>query len=189
MSKSSPWARRWARLHSMGGEELLDRVRQHLQARIDAYRSTRGFDFAQDLAGTGPDPQGRFFFDEPQVSEICRLLRGRMPEAAAQIVASAEKICRHRFDLLGFADLNYGPEIDWHLDLVHGKRAPRIPWFKIGYWTLRRLGMRRSPGNSTGTSIWSRSPRRIGSPGSRSLPTRPSGNGGTGCGRTLIPSE
>src|SRR5579885_1850037 len=140
MSKSSPWARRWARLHSMGGEELLDRVRQHLQARIDAYRSTRGFDFAQDLAGTGPDPQGRFFFDEPQVSEICRLLRGRMPEAAAQIVASAEKICRHRFDLLGFADLNYGPEIDWHLDLVHGKRAPRIPWFKIGYLDFAQVG-------------------------------------------------
>jgi hypothetical protein len=124
----------------MGGEELLDRVRQHLQARIDAYRSTRGFDFAQDLAGTGPDPQGRFFFDEPQVSEICRLLRGRMPEAAAQIVASAEKICRHRFDLLGFADLDYGPEIDWHLDLVHGKRAPRIPWFKIGYLDFAQVG-------------------------------------------------
>lgn len=124
----------------MSGAELLDRARQHLQARIDTYRYKKGFDFSLDLTGTGPDPQGRFFFEESQVTEICRLIRGRMPGVAAQIIAAAERICRHRFDLLGFADLDYGPEINWHLDLVHGKQALRVPWFKIGYLDFAQVG-------------------------------------------------
>jgi hypothetical protein len=140
MPKLSPWARRWARLRSMSKEELLDRARQNLQARIDAYRCHKGYDFAQDSIGASPTPPGRFFFEELQVAEICRLLRGRMPATVAQIVASAEKTCQHRFDLLGFAGLDYGPEINWHLDMVHGKQAPRLPWFKIGYLDFAQVG-------------------------------------------------
>ena len=48
-------------------------------------------------------------------------------------VAEAEKICQHRFDLLGYADLDFGSPIDWHLDPVHHKRAPRKPWYKIPF--------------------------------------------------------
>jgi len=140
MPNLSPWARRWARLRSMSGEEVFDRARQHVQARIDAYRYRKGRDFAADLLGPNLDLQGRFFFHESQVPEICRLLQGRMPASGAQIVESAEKICQHRFDLLGFSDLDYGSEIDWHLDIVHGKRAPRVPWFQVGYLDFDQVG-------------------------------------------------
>ncbi|HMK20853.1 MAG TPA: heparinase II/III family protein, partial [Terriglobales bacterium] len=124
----------------MGQNELLDRTRQHLQARIDAYRSRKGFDFTEELIGAGSGPQGRFFFEESDLPEICRLLKGRMPASAAQIVASAEKACRHSFDLLGFTDLDYGSDINWHLDIVHGKEAARVPWFKIGYLDFAQVG-------------------------------------------------
>ena len=48
-------------------------------------------------------------------------------------MAEANEICRHRFQLLGYRDVDYGAEMDWHLDAVHGLRAPLIPWFKINF--------------------------------------------------------
>src|SRR5207237_4294830 len=56
------------------------------------------------------------------------------------ILSNAERICAHRFDLLGYEDLDYGPEIDWHLDLVHGRRGPRRPWFQISYLDFEEVG-------------------------------------------------
>jgi hypothetical protein len=42
--------------------------------------------------------------------------------------------------LLGYEKLNYGPDIDWHLDAVHGKRAPLKPWFKIDFLSFSEVG-------------------------------------------------
>ena len=36
--------------------------------------------------------------------------------------------------------LNSGNEIDWHLDPVHGKRAPLDPWFKIPFLDFALVG-------------------------------------------------
>jgi len=45
----------------------------------------------------------------------------------------AKKLRRHRFDLLGYRDLDFGTPIDWHFDPVHGQRAPRKPWYQIPF--------------------------------------------------------
>ncbi len=63
-----------------------------------------------------------------------------MPQQVETIVKRAEKICGHRFDLLGYEDLDYGRKIDWHSDRVHGKRAPRDLWFNIRYTDFSSLG-------------------------------------------------
>ena len=63
-----------------------------------------------------------------------------MPRQAEAIVKRAEKICRHRFDMLGYEGLDYGREIDWHSDRVHGKRARRDLWFKIPYLDFASVG-------------------------------------------------
>jgi hypothetical protein len=55
-------------------------------------------------------------------------------------LAAAEKICRHRFDLLGYEDLDFGTPIDWHFDPVHGKRAPRKPWYRISFLDFDQIG-------------------------------------------------
>jgi len=52
----------------------------------------------------------------------------------------AEKICEHRFDLLGYKDLDFGTPIDWHLDPVHGKRSPRKPWYRIPFLDFDQIG-------------------------------------------------
>jgi len=51
-----------------------------------------------------------------------------------------DKLCQHRFDLLGYQDLDFGTPIDWHYDPVHQKRAPRIPWYKIPFLDFSQIG-------------------------------------------------
>jgi Heparinase II/III-like protein/Heparinase II/III N-terminus len=139
MTGQSPWARRITRLKSMSAQELFDRTRQHLTARLDAWRYRRGHDFAGDVANN-PARHGRFFFAPAETLGLCQVLRERFPVQARNIVAWAERICRHQFDLLGFEDLDYGTEIDWHLDIVHGKRGAREPWFKVNYLDFETVG-------------------------------------------------
>jgi hypothetical protein len=123
----------------MSGEELFDRVRQQVTARIDAVRCKRGHDLAGELPeslGVG----GRFFFTQSEVEGLCKVLKQQFPAAAADIVARARRILRHRFDLLGYENLDYGAEIDWHLDPVHGNRGPTKPWFKVNYLDFEEVG-------------------------------------------------
>ena len=139
METQSKWARRRARLSAMSWDEMVDRARQHLTARLDAYRYRKGHDLSAPFDGDFAKRRGRFFFTTAEVPEIGELLR-RVPGAVSGILANAERICAHRFDLLGYEGLDYGPEIDWHLDLVHGKRGPRRPWFQIPYLDFEEVG-------------------------------------------------
>ncbi len=89
--------------------------------------------------------RGQFFFSASEfsgseISERAELLRKHLPDEAAEILREADEICGHRFRLLGYENLEYGSEIDWHLDLVHGKRAPMDPWFKIPFLDFAVVG-------------------------------------------------
>ena len=85
------------------------------------------------------------------------MLRKHLPDEAAEILREADEICGHRFRLLGYENLdftldrgsgNFGganfrgnfKDIDWHLDPVHGKRAPLDPWFKIPFLDFAVVG-------------------------------------------------
>ncbi|MDP9161360.1 MAG: heparinase II/III family protein [Acidobacteriota bacterium] len=131
---------RCARLASMSGGELLDRVKQKASARVDVLRYRMGHKFAVAMQASGAHPHARFFFDPNDVLEICELLKRRLPEEADAIVRWAEKICQHRFDLLGYQDLDYGKKIDWHCDRLHGKSAPRKPFHLIHYLDFAEAG-------------------------------------------------
>jgi hypothetical protein len=119
------------RIASMDRAELADRIRQELQKRVDAILFELGIDPSRDELRRAEAGSRRFFFRSEDIPRWMDLLRERMPEQAETIAKHAEKICQHRFDLLGYKDLDYGREIDWHSDRVHGKRASRDLWFKI----------------------------------------------------------
>ena len=68
-----------------------------------------------------------------------KLLQKFLPYEIDLVVGEADGICRHRFNLLGYKNLDYGKEIDWHLDAVHGKRAPFKPWHKINFLDMMFL--------------------------------------------------
>lgn len=130
---------RWSRLTSMDRDELIDRLRQKLAARVDGlrYHLNLGFD---TQAHNGVEATPRFFFAAGQADSVCALLKQRLPGQAAEIIRQAQRIREHRFDLLGYEGVQYGAEVDWHLDPIHNKRAPQKPWYQVPYLDFDVVG-------------------------------------------------
>src|SRR5918994_359778 len=63
--------------------------------------------------------------------EVIATIRERFPEARRELLAQAERLLGGHFDLLGYQHLSFGHPIDWHLDPVNGRRAPRVHWSAI----------------------------------------------------------
>ncbi len=124
----------------MEGAELGDRLRQEIAKHQDGFLSHFGYSFANQSRHSVATSAGKFFFERDSVTEILDLLRQRLPGQAEEIVKRADKICRHCFDLLGYENLDYGSPIDWHLDAVHGKRAPRKVFYKLRYLDFAEVG-------------------------------------------------
>jgi hypothetical protein len=124
----------------MDRHELFDRLRQFFTARADSLRYAIGHDFAEELKAGPTEREGRLFFAPADVPSLCDLLRKDFPSQVNDIVLRAEEICLHHFDLLGYKNLDYGTEIDWSMDVVHDKRAPRKPWFEIKYLDFEEVG-------------------------------------------------
>ncbi len=131
-------SRRLQRVFSMSGDEFVSRSRQELGKRIDGVLSRVGNDFSETPRISGSIP--RFLFRSEEVPDILSLLRQRLPDEYNRIITRAERICVYRFDLLGYENLDYGEEIDWHLDRVHGKRAPRKMFYKMRYLDFAECG-------------------------------------------------
>lgn len=131
-------SRRLRRVFSMSGDEFVTRSRQELGKRIDGVLARTGHDFSETPRTTSSQP--KFFFDPEEVPAILAILKQRLPDEYNQIVFRAERFCQHRFDLLGFRDLDYGKEIDWSLDRVHGKRAPSELFYRIRYLDFEESG-------------------------------------------------
>ncbi len=123
----------------MDRDELRTRLGQEASKRIDLVRYRLGLRRWVER----PDPaatSGRFFFEQSELPQIIRMIRDRLPQRSDEIVEEADAVCLHRFNLLGYKALDYGPEIDWHLDAVHGKQAPRKAWYKIDFLDFSRVG-------------------------------------------------
>jgi len=61
------------------------------------------------------------------------LEKGEMGLHATPIIAKANRMLAGKFDLLGLRDLSFGDPIDWHLEPMSGKRAPRAHWSRLNY--------------------------------------------------------
>lgn len=132
--------RRCERLTEMGWDEIRVRAVQAVAKRYDFSLYRMGISAVNGDHGNGLECRGRFFFQKEELPEILASLWQSFPETTEQIVERAEQLRQHRFDLLGFQGVNYGPEIDWHLDAVHGKRSPHRPWFRIPYLDFDEVG-------------------------------------------------
>jgi hypothetical protein len=124
----------------MDREELRDRARQEISKRRDRLLSSLEFDFISPLHGLNSLKPGGFFFSPDSIGPVLHLLRERLPGQVEQIIRQAEKISRHRFDLLGYEDLDFGNPIDWHLDPVHEKQALQKVFYKIRYLDFAEVG-------------------------------------------------
>ena len=123
----------------MSRDELRTRVPQEISKRVDLARYRAGYRFTGPplCAATRPP---KFFFSPDQLVGHAAQLRKYLPAEVKQIIVDADDICRHRFRLLGYEKLDYGPQIDWHFDAVHGKRAPLKPWYKVRFLDFSEVG-------------------------------------------------
>ena len=124
----------------MSLEEVRTRIAQEAGKRFDLalYRWGK-LDHAQRPLEPSSRP-ARFFFSLDDVRERARLVRETLPTEADAVIQEADAICRHQFHLLGYKNVDYGTEIDWHLDAVHRRRAPLKPWFKIDFLNFSEVG-------------------------------------------------
>jgi len=120
------------RMLAMSGPELGERLRQETAQRLDAARYRIGIP-ARREAMPGSAPAGQFFFDSGESEEIVALIKRLLPDAVEALDARAHGFQVGCFDLLGYRGLDFGRNVDWALDPVHGKRAPlqtarRVPY-------------------------------------------------------------
>ena len=123
----------------MGWDELHTRVRQELGKRLDTQLSRVGL-LPRQITLNQAAPRGLFFFSPEELSGRIRVMCDCLPTEVGAIIDEADQICRHRFPLLGYTSLDYGAEIDWHLDAVHGKRGPLKPWYKVDFLNFAETG-------------------------------------------------
>ncbi len=135
------WQSKLTRVCRMDWVEVRVRLEQAFHKRSDWFKYRLGVrNGSIQLNRDASAEIGNFFFLNTEVSERAQLLRKHLPDEAAEILREADGICAHRFRLLGYENLDYGDEIDWHLDVVHGKRAPLAPWFRIPFLDFAAVG-------------------------------------------------
>src|SRR5260221_7836918 len=140
MSLSSHLWERCQRLAGMGWDEVRVRTTQEVAKRWDLAVGHIGSHLQKENYSPSLRSSGHFFFGCDDVPALLDFLRERLPEVVEDIITRADRICSHRFDLLGYKAVDYGKEIDWHLDAVHGKRAPCSRWFRIRYLDFDQVG-------------------------------------------------
>ncbi|HEY7547534.1 MAG TPA: alginate lyase family protein, partial [Blastocatellia bacterium] len=81
-----------------------------------------------------------FFPSLARREQIASIMGWRFAREQRAIIARAERAMAGRFDLLGFAELNFGNPPDWLLEPVSGKRAPLVHWSRVDYLDPRVAG-------------------------------------------------
>jgi hypothetical protein len=129
-----------SRIAQMGWHEIYVRSRQAAGKRLDLAAYYLRLPPLKRSFTRDRESGAQFFFSPEEVPEILRLLRSVLPREAEDTIRRAEQICRREFDLLGFKKLDFGQDIDWHLDPVNGKRAPLTAWYRVPFLDFEAVG-------------------------------------------------
>ena len=140
LSPQRGWREYLARMAHPSWDELRTRSVQAIVKRYDAAAYRLGVQRSHKQITPVEAQEGRFFFAPEELAPRIDLLLERFPAEVDEIVRQAERICQHRFDLLGYENLDYGQEIDWHLDILNGRRAPLKPWYKVRFLDFNEVG-------------------------------------------------
>lgn len=141
-SVGSELKRKWSRLARMSWAEARTRLRQEGSKRLDLmlYRLGLGHPGQVRLSLAGSPKTYFFTRDADEVNHRATLLRAHLPDAVTEILQEADSICLHTFQLLGYEHIQHGSTIDWHSDLVHGKRSSLKPWYQIDHLDFGQVG-------------------------------------------------
>lgn len=108
----------------------LARRQGRIRARLRTALRPPGFRAFPSRPGRKAAAPGRpIFRDNPPLS-LAKELRKLFPKDEEETIARAEQACAHRFEILGFGEVEAGDEIDWHRDFFSGHR-----WDKHSHFT------------------------------------------------------
>lgn len=68
----------------------------------------------------------RFFDGVDGIAGTCAHVQARTKDHARDVLAHADALVKHHFDVLGYGTLWFGDPIDWHLDPIRLRRAPLL---------------------------------------------------------------
>lgn len=112
------------------GHRLVQPLQRRLRTRQLGARAARTFACRYPRAAAAEAWQRGLARILPQAVSRENYLRLWSATRAA-VLAQAERICQHRFDLLGSGEVELGAEIDWHRDFKSGRRWPLVPAHEI----------------------------------------------------------
>lgn len=125
LSERSGWSRQTA---LPSDEQLLKLMHSPWQTAGDLVQHLR----------TRSEPH--FFAPFGAKDETVKEFLQRWSDAASDIVNTADRIADGSFDLLGLRALNFGKDIDWHLEPSSGKRTPLRHWSQLNYLDAQLAG-------------------------------------------------
>jgi hypothetical protein len=73
----------------------------------------------------------RFYFNAARQAEYAQFVSAHYPHWIERAQEQANKICQHRFQLLGLEEMQLGESIDWQRDPETGRQWPRKHWIDI----------------------------------------------------------
>ena len=126
------------RLVTMDAHEIVYRVQEKLRSETERLRYYVGVgvapadeildNFKSYLVQKASE---HFYFTAIGSERERRLdfIRRTFPEWIEQAVEDAERICRHKVQLLGFGEVELGEVIDWHRDPLTGR------WWRPRFWS------------------------------------------------------
>jgi len=124
----------------MSWDEFHTRLSQEVRKRADYALFRAGLLTNQDRLPQQSSKMGNFFFAPEELDSRIELLKRHLPSAVADAVEEADEILQHKFRLLGYRDLDDGTESDLPLEVVHWKRVPLKPWYKIHFLDFNEVG-------------------------------------------------
>lgn len=102
---------------------------------LSDYQLHKALDFDGSLQEyvryAGRRSEVRFFVDTRNKELILKHLRQEYHHAEALVIEAAEKICQHRFDLLGSGEIYLGNGINWHSDFKTDRTWPLKHYSRI----------------------------------------------------------
>lgn len=120
-----------SKLEGRDAKELLFRLNQSIWNTYDRISLQSGIK-GRLLSRQEGFKHGCFFLGSDDLSVIASMYQER-PDLKRLLLQRADKICSHRFDLLGYTDLNFQRNglIDWHFDPVHNVSLQKEWWQKM----------------------------------------------------------
>jgi len=81
-----------------------------------------------------------FFFDWRHRDTYQQILENQFADEEADLLEEAEKVCQHKFKIFGSKSVDFGPDVNWHLEPESGCNWPIAHWSKIDIRSTERTG-------------------------------------------------